>query len=377
MKMLFRVLMAVGVVAVVIGGLGVVKGLQIGRMIAHGEAFVPPAQTVTVAEVDSAQWETSLTSVGSLEAVQGVTVTAELPGKVTQIAFEPGTKVNAGQLLVQQDVSEEKARLRSAQSRAQLALKNLRRTRVLHKEEVVPDSDLDTNTAAYEQAAAEVDNIKAIIEKKTVRAPFSGRLGIRHVNLGEVLEVGHAIVSLQSLDPIYVNFQLPQQELNRLKTGLKVRLSLEPDNGTLLEGTVTALNPDVNENSRNIHVQATVDNRDERLRPGMYARVAVVLPAKRSVLTIPATAVLHAPYSDSVFVVESKEENGGKTSWALRQQFVQLGEKRGDFIAVNQGLESGQQVVSTGVFKLRNGMAVTIDNSLAPKFEISPRPDNA
>lgn len=377
MKMLFRVLIAVGVVAVVIGGLGVVKGLQIGRMIAHGENFVPPAQTVTVAEVDRLQWETSLTSVGSLEAVQGVTVRAELAGKVTQIAFEPGTKVNAGQLLVQQDISEEKARLRIAQSRAQLALKNLRRTRALHKENVVPDSDLDTNTAAYEQASAEVDNIKAIIEKKTVRAPFSGRLGIRQVNLGEVLEVGQAIVSLQSLDPIFVNFQLPQQEMSRLKTGLTVRLGLEPDNGTLIEGTVTALNPEVNQNSRNIRVQATVDNPDEHLKPGMYARVAVMLPAKRSVLTIPATAILYAPYSDSVFVVESKEGNGGKTSYMLRQQFVQLGERRGDFIAVNQGLQIGQQVVSTGVFKLRNGMQVTIDNSLAPEFELSPRPDNA
>ena len=377
MKMLFRILIAVGVVVVVIGGLGVVKGLQIGQMIAHGEAFVPPAQTVTVAEVDRLEWETSLTSVGSLEAVQGVTVTAELPGKVTRIAFEPGTTVSAGQLLVQQDISEEKARLRIAQSRAQLALKNLRRARVLHKEKVVPDSDLDTNTAAYEQAAAEVDNIKAIIEKKTVRAPFSGRLGIRHVNLGEVLEVGQVIVSLQSMDPIFVNFQLPQQELNRLKTGLTVRLSLEPDIGIALEGAITALNPEVNQNSRNIQVQATVNNRNEHLRPGMYARVAVILPAKRSVLTIPATAVLYAPYSDSVFVVESNEDKAGETSWLLRQQFVQLGEKRGDFIAVQQGLESGQQVVSTGVFKLRNGMPVTIDNSLAPEFQLSPRPDNA
>lgn len=377
MKMLFRILVAVGVVAVVIGGLGVVKGLQIGQMIAHGEAFVPPAQTVTVAEVDRLEWETSMTSVGSLEAVQGVTVTAELPGKVTRIDFEPGTKVNAGQLLVQQDISEERARLRVAQSRAQLTLKNLRRTRVLHKEKVVPDSDLDTTSAAYEQAAAEVDNIKAIIEKKTVRAPFSGRLGIRHVNLGEVLEVGQTIVSLQSLDPIFVNFQLPQQELNRLKTGLKVRLRLDADNTTELEGTITALNPEVNQNSRNIQVQATVENRDERLRPGMYARVAVVLPAKQAVLAIPATAVLHAPYSDSVFVVESKEDSNGKTAWMLRQQFVQLGEKRGDFVAVNQGLENGQQVVSTGVFKLRNGMPVTIDNTLSPKFEVSPRPDNA
>ena len=377
MKMPFRLLIAVGVVVMVLGGLGVVKGLQIGRMIAHGKAFVPPAQTVAVSAVDNMQWETSLTSVGSLEAVQGVSVTAELPGKVTQIAFEPGTRVKAGQLLVQQDVSEEKARLRVARSRSQLAFKNLQRTRQLHKEKVVPDADLDTNMAAYEQAAAEADNINAIIDKKTIRAPFSGRLGIRRVNLGEVLEVGQAIVSLQSLDPIFVNFQLPQQELNRLKTGLAVRLSLEPDSGMAVEGTVTALNPEVNRNSRNIHVQATVANRDERLRPGMYARVALVLPAKRSVLTIPATAVLHAPYSDSVFVVESKEENDGKTSWTLRQQFVQLGEKRGDFIAVNKGLDSGQQVVSTGVFKLRNGMPVIIDNSLAPKFELSPRPDNA
>jgi membrane fusion protein (multidrug efflux system) len=278
---------------------------------------------------------------------------------------------------LQQDVSEEKARLRAAQTRAQLARKNLDRARALRGQKVISDTDFDDRKAAYDQAAAEVDTVRAIIEKKTIRAPFSGRLGIRQVDVGEVLEPGQAIVSLQSMDPIFVNFQLPQQELDQLKPGLAVRVSTNAESRTAAEGTITAVNPEVDNVTRNVRVQATLDNPDEQLRPGMYVRVAVVLPAKRTVLTIPVTAVSHAPYSDSVFVVEPKTSQAGEQQSVLRQQFVKLGEKRGDYIDVRKGLEPGQTVVSTGVFKLRNGMAVVVDNTLAPDFELTPRPDNA
>jgi membrane fusion protein (multidrug efflux system) len=377
MKMLFRILIAVVGVLLVIGGLGAVKGLQIERMIAHSKAFAPPAQTVAATAVAPADWEVTLSAVGSLEAVQGVTVTAELAGKVNQIAFTPGSEVEGGQLLLQQDTSEEKAQLRAARSRARLALKNLERARLLRRQNVVSESNLDALAAEHEQAAAAVDNILATIEKKTIRAPFSGRLGLRLVNLGEVLEAGQAIVSLQSLSPIYVNFQLPQQELGNLRPGIPVRAGIDKENRAPAEGIVTALNPVVDQVSRNVKVQATLDNGDERMRPGMFAQVDVVLPERRSVLIIPVTAVLYAPYSDSVFIIESKTTDDGQSQQVLRQQFVRLGEQRGDYIEVRSGLEAGQMVVSTGVFKLRNGMAVAVDNSLAPDFNVTTKPDNA
>ncbi len=376
MKMSIRIFIATVGVLLVLVGLGAIKGLQISRMIAHGKAFIPPAQTVTAAEVESTEWEQTLTAVGSLEAVQGVMVTAELPGKVSHIAFDAGAWVAKGKLLVQQDVSEEKARLRAARSRVTLARKNLERARTLHLEKVIPDSDLDDRQAAYEQAAADADNIRAIIEKKTIRAPFTGRLGIRQINLGEVLESGQDIVSLQSMDPIYANFQLPQQELAKVKPGMPVRVRVDGAVDVDLEGIISAVNPEVDGATRNIVVQATLANADERLRPGMYATIAVVMPAKQSVLTIPATAVLFAPYSDSVFVVEPKPQDTNENQLVLRQQFVQLGRRQGDFIAVQNGLEAGQTVVSTGVFKLRNGMPVVVDNALAPTFELTPRPNN-
>lgn len=377
MKMPIRVMIAVAGVLVVVGALGAVKGLQIGRMIAHGEAFAPPPQTVTAATVDRTEWETTLTAVGSLEAVQGVMVASELSGKVTRIAFESGAMVSAGQLLLQQDISEESARLRAAESRTMLAHKDLKRAQTLFDQKVIPRADLDERQTRYDQAAAECDNIRAVIEKRTIRAPFSGRLGIRQVNLGEVLDSGQPIVSLQSLDPIFVNFRLPQQELERLKPGLLVRAGDDAPGAAFIEGTITAVNPKVDPATRSISVQATIDNSQERLRPGMYVGVSVVLPARKTVLTIPATAVAYAPYSNSVFVIESREEESGAGQRILRQQFVKLGEKRGDFVVVQQGLEPGQTVVSTGVFKLRNGQRVVVDNALAPAFDLAPDPENA
>jgi membrane fusion protein (multidrug efflux system) len=366
---------------VVVAAIGTVKGLQIGRMVAHGEAFAPPPQAVTIAPVNQTMWEFTLKAVGSLEAVQGVMVTAELSGKVDRIDLTPGNFVQAGQLLLQQDISVETAQLRAAKSDAVLARKNLARARELVDQQVIPRADFDERKSQFDRAAAQVDLIRATIAKKTIRAPFAGRLGIRQVNLGEVLDTGQSIVSLQSLDPIYVNFQLPQQEVGRLTKGLRVRVQIEALGELAMEGRVTAVNPEVDSRSRNITVQATLSNPDERLRPGMFATVAVVLPENREILTIPTTAVSYAPYSDSVFVVETAEADSGAASdqhqKVLRQQFVQLGEQRGDFVVVRKGLAAGQTVVSTGVFKLRNGQPVVVDNQLAPDFEAAPTPADA
>lgn len=377
MRLSLRVFIAIIGLLIVLGTLGTIKGLQIKSMVAYSENFVPPPQTVTVAEVTSTAWETSIRAVGSLKAVQGVMVSAELPGKVMRIAFEPGIRVKAGQLLVQQDISAETAELKSAESEAALARKNLKRSQDLVEQKVVPTANLDDNQARYEQAAARVDLIRAAIDKKTIKAPFSGKLGIRQVNLGEYLDSGQHIVSLQSLNPIFVNFQLPQREFARLSTGLKVRVIADALHDETIEGKITAVNPEVNRQTRNIEVQATISNPDERLRPGMYATVEVVLPAQDTVLTIPATSVRYAPYSDSVFLVEPGGEDKDPKQMVLRQQFVRLGDKRGDFVVVRDGLDEGQQVVTTGVFKLRNGQPVVIDNQLAPEFETAPRPADA
>jgi membrane fusion protein, multidrug efflux system len=362
---------------VLIGVLGGVKGLQISRMVAQGKTFVPPPETVTAFEVHPESWESLLTSVGSLEAVQGVMVTAELKGKVENIAFKPGAMARAGDLLVQQDISSETAQLRASEASAALAKLTLERTRKLLTEKTVSQSQYDNADAQYKQAEAQLDTFRSAISKKTIRAPFPGRLGIRLINQGQILNEGDAIVSLQSLDPIFVNFSLPQQQLSQVKPGLTVRMTTDVLPGREIEGKITAINPAVDAATRNIRVQATAANSQEQLRPGMFVNVAVVLPAKEKVLPIPATAVLYAPYSDSVFVVEEKKsEKNSPPGKSLRQQFVRLGEKRGDFIAVLSGLKEGETIVSTGVFKLRNGQAVVVDNTLAPEFKLMPKPSD-
>ena len=359
---------------VLIGVLGGVKSLQILRMTAHGKQFVPPPETVTTFEVHPESWESLLTSVGSLEAVQGVMVTAELKGKVENIAFKPGAMVRAGDLLVQQDISSETAQLRASEASAALAKLTLERTRKLLTEKTVSQSQYDNADAQYKQAEAQLDTFRSAISKKTIRAPFAGRLGIRLINLGQILNEGDAIVSLQSLDPIFVNFSLPQQQLSQVQPGLTVRVTTDVLPGRVIEGKITAINPAVDAATRNIRVQATAANLKEQLRPGMFVNVAVVLPAQEKVLPIPETAVLYAPYSDSVFVVEEKKsEKNSPPGKSLRQQFVRLGEKRGDFIAVLSGLKKGETIVSTGVFKLRNGQAVVVDNTLAPEFKLMPK----
>jgi membrane fusion protein (multidrug efflux system) len=370
-----RLILAFAAVAVLAAILGGIKGLQIDRMIAHGRQMVPPPEAVTTAVASLQSWESLLTAVGSLAAVQGVTVTAELTGKVVQIAFTPGTMVKAGDLLVKQDTSSEEAQLRSAEAAAALAKLNVERLGKLLAERTIAQSQFDNAEASYKQAIAQADNIRASIAKKTIRAPFSGRLGIRLVNLGQVLNEGEAIVSLQSLDPIYVNFSLPQQELPKLRTGLDVRVTTDALPGELIQGNITAINPQVDAATRNIRIQATVANSQEHLRPGMYVNVVVVLPEREKVLAIPATAVLYAPYSDSVFIVEDQPDpaSGGMVK-VVRQQFAQLGEKHGDFVAVRSGLKAGDVVVSTGVFKLRNGQTVSVDNSLSPDFKLNPKP---
>ncbi|MGB7918995.1 MAG: efflux RND transporter periplasmic adaptor subunit [Desulfobacterales bacterium] len=376
--MIKRIIITIVGLMVVVGILGGIKGLQIKRMIAQGKQFSPPPEPVTTAVAREETWESLLTAVGSLEAVQGVIVTAELSGKVERIGFEPGTKVKTGDLLVQQDISAENAQLRAAEANLALAKIDLDRKSKLLAQKTISRSEYDNAEAQYKQAAAQADNIRAAIKKKTIRAPFDGRLGIRLINIGQVLKEGDAIVSLQSIDPIFVNFSLPQQQLAQVNAGLVVQVTADALPGQVVAGKITAINPQVDAATRNIQMQATVANPEERLRPGMFVNVAVVLPARKDVLAIPATAVLYAPYSDSVFVVEEKkEEKNGQPGRVVRQKFVRLGEKKGDYVAIVSGLEEGDTVVSTGVFKLRNGQSVVVDNAVTPEFKLNPKPEES
>jgi membrane fusion protein (multidrug efflux system) len=361
-------------VVLVVGLLAGAKALQIGAMINHGKQMKMPPEVVTAVMAQRQSWESLITAVGSLEAVQGVTIAAEMPGKVTAIAFEPGTRIETGDLLIQQDVSAENAQLRAAEASVALAKINFERSKKMLATKVVAASNYDNAEAQFKQALAQADGIRATIAKKTIRAPFDGRLGIRMVNIGQILKEGEAIVSLQALDPIFVNFLVPQHQLSLIHPELAVRLTsdgLPP--GQVVTGRITAINPEVDAATRNIRVQATVANPDEILRPGMFADVAIVLPEKKPVLIIPATAILYAPYSDSVFLIEDNKE-GEPPGKVVHQQFIRLGEKRGDFVTVLSGLKATDQVVSTGVFKLRNGQSVVVDNRLVPEFKLAPEP---
>jgi membrane fusion protein (multidrug efflux system) len=368
-----RLILTLAGLAVVIAVLVAVKAMQIGAMIDQGKNFVPPPETVTSTVVNADSWETTLSAVGSLSAVQGVTLAAELPGKVAEIAFEPGMPVKKGDVLLRQDTSSEEAQLPGALAQVNLSRTNLERADQLLAKGLIAKVDRDNAVANAELAQAQAENIRATIAKKTIRAPFTGHLGIRQVNLGQILREGDPVVTLQSLDPIYVDFALPQQQLPLVRPGLMVRVTADALPGKILQGRITAMDPLVDSATRTIKVQATVANRGDQLRPGMFVNVAVALPGRQKVLAVPATAVLYAPYGDSVFIIEDARDGKGKV---LRQQFVRLGPKRGDYVSLTSGIKAGDTVVSTGVFKLRNGQSVVIDNKLSPDFQQAPAPEN-
>ena len=368
----------IGCGVLIVGPLMLIKISQFKAMGAAGAATVIPATIVTAAPVSEESWANSLVATGSLAPVQGVTVGAELPGKIVKIGFEPGAAVRAGDLLVQLDISTEEAQLRAAEATAALGMANLARAKELNVTKTNSMADLDAADAQAKQAAAQADSIRAIIAKKTIRAPFAGRLGLRLVNLGQVLKDGEPITTLQTLDPIYVNFSLPQQRLSQLAPGNTVRVMSDAAPSQTFEGKITAINPEIDATTRSVRVQATISNREEKLRAGMFVNAEVVLPTETKVLVIPATAVLYAPYGDSVFVVdEKKDAKSGKVERVLRQQFVRLGATRGDFVVVVDGLKAGESVVTSGVFKLRAGTPVVIDNTLAPKAQLAPKPSNS
>jgi membrane fusion protein, multidrug efflux system len=367
--------------AVVIAGLVLlvavlagIKAGQIGKMVKAGKSFAPPPESVTSAKVEARDWETTRAAIGSLVAFQGVTLGAELAGTVRAISFDSGASVKKGQVLVKLDTSTEEAQLASAKADASLAKLSLERAKNLRKGGANTQADLDAAEAREKQAEANAAGLEATIAKKTIRAPFDGRVAIRQVELGQVLSTGTAIASLQSVSPIHADFWLPQQALATLQQGQRVRIHTDIFPGAQWEGEVTTVNPEVDVATRNVRVRATFSNADGRLRPGMFANVDVLSSDRRPVLLIPATAAIFAPYGDSVYVVEEKKDSSGKPAPVAHQKFVRLGERRGDFVAVESGLAAGDTVVSSGAFKLRNGAALLVNDALAPRAELAPKP---
>ncbi|HEY2143257.1 MAG TPA: efflux RND transporter periplasmic adaptor subunit [Candidatus Udaeobacter sp.] len=350
-----------------------IKILQIGKMMST--PMVMPPTTVSSAVVKEEDWAPTLSAIGSVSAVQGAVVSTELGGVVAEIDFQNGGVAKKGDVLMRLDSSAEEAQLRTAQADLELAKSNLERERDLAVRKVVSKQELDSAQSTFGQKQGAVDNMRAFITKKQVRAPFDGMLGIRQVNVGQMINSGQQVVQLTALDRVYVDFALPQQNLPQLAAGYEARVQADALPGREFKGEVTAINSMVDNVTRNISLQATLDNPDHVLRPGMFVKVDVILPEKSKTLVIPGSAVSYAPYGNSVFVIDkTKDPKTGKESQSLRQAFVRIGEARGDFVAVTEGLKAGDVVVSTGVFKLRNGMPVVINNDLAPKPQLNPRP---
>jgi membrane fusion protein (multidrug efflux system) len=363
-----------GLVVVVVLLVGVKAG-QIVTMVRAGESMQMPPESVSAAKVEKVEWLQSRPGIATLVADRGVTLGAELPGTVREISFEAGAGVKKGQVLVRQDISAEVAQLDSARAEAALAEINLERTRTLRRNESGAQADLDTAEARAKQARAAVAALEATIAKKTIRAPFDGRIAIREVELGQVVSPGTPIASLQSVSPIHADFWLPQQALADVNRGQRARLGVDAFPGAHWEGQLTIVNPEVDPSTRNVRVRATFPNGDGRLRPGMFGSVELFAKEAKSQLVIPATAVIFAPYGDSVFAIEQKkDEKTGQTATTARQKFVRLGDRRGDFVAVLSGLDAGETVVSRGAFKLRNGMTVAVSEQRAPEAELAPTP---
>ena len=372
-----RMILMLVFMTILVVGLGFVKVRQFQAMADGFAAMKPPPEAVTTIVAQRAEWPAMLSAIGTVAAVQGVTVSADLPGIVDRIAFDSGRNVGDGQVLVQLDTRQEQAQLAAAEAQLELARLNDERMSGLVKQDAVSRAEYDAAAAAHTQARARVGEIRATIERKTIRAPFAGVLGIRQVNLGQYLTGGDPVVPLQSLSPIHVNFGVPQQNAVQMRSGRQVRITGDGAGGLDLTGRVNAVDSVVDPATRNVQVQATLANQAGTLRPGMFVQVHVTLGAPQSVITLPASAISYAPYGDSVFIVAEMKSPQGVTYRGVRQQVVKLGGSRGDQVAVLSGIAPGDEVVTSGVFKLRNGVAVQVNNKVQPANSRAPRPEDS
>jgi membrane fusion protein (multidrug efflux system) len=376
------------VLIAIVSALAGTKAAQISTLIGVGKKMAqagPPPESVATYPSQTQTWEGTLSAVGTITAAKGVALSNDAAGLVSRILFESGAVVRQGQVLVELDTSVERAQLASARARRELAHVTLGRSQALLASGSIAKAQVDSDEAQLESATRDADALEAQVSRKTVRAPFSGRLGIRLVNLGQYLNSGTPVTSLESTDTVFVDFTLPQQRLAEVKLGMAVRVTIEgAEGGAPHEGAVSAVDPSIDATTRTIRVRATVPNKNDTLRPGMFANVSLVLADRGNVIAVPATAVIHASYGDSVFVIEDKKDEAGQPVLTpdgspvkiARQQFVRLGEGRGDFVAISDGLRTGQEVVMEGAFKLRNGVSVVVNNSVRPKPEVDPHPEN-
>jgi membrane fusion protein (multidrug efflux system) len=375
--MLKRMIVMLIVMALFVGALGFVKIKQIETAIAQSAAFQPPPEAVTTIVARQEQWPATLSAIGTVTAVQGVTVSADLPGTVDRIAFDSGQAVQQGDVLAVLDTRQEQAQLAAAEAQRDLATLNFDRMEGLLKEQVISRAEFDRATAEHRQMDARVGEIRAAIARKTIRAPFSGILGIRQVNLGQYLSGGDGLVTLQALNPIRVNFGVPQQSVGQVRVGRTVRITAGDPGGVAFNGHVTAIDSLVDEATRNIQVQVTLANAGNALRPGMFVQAEVVLGAASAIVALPASSVSYASFGDSVFIVTDMKAENGQAYRGVRQQFVKLGGTRGDQVAITTGVNPGDEVVTSGVFKLRNGAAVQINNKVRPANDPAPKPENS
>ena len=369
-----RLFITLGLFLALVGALGLLKYRQI--KIAMSMPWTQPPEAVTTVVAKEESWVASQAAIGTVVAVHGVTLSADLPGKVQQITFDSGRWVKEGEVLVRLDTSQEQAQLAASEAQYDLAKVNLERAKELNQKEVISKAEFDSWEAQAKTAEATAESYRAAISRKTIRAPFSGILGIRQVSLGQYLAGGDPIVPLQSLDPIYVNFGVPQQAMTSLKVGDEVRVSVEGDSLTV-DGKITAINSLIDADTRNVEVQASFKNPNKVLRPGMFVAVQVMGEHASNVIALPISAINYAPYGDSVFIVEDVTGQDGKTYKGVRQQFVKLGGGRGDQVAVLSGVKVGEEIVSSGVFKLRPGAAVEVNNSVQPSNDPAPKPEDS
>ena len=375
--MIKRMLLMLVVMTMIIGGLGFVKFQQIQTAIAQGASFQPPPEAVTTIVAQQIQWPQTLSAIGSVAAVQGVIVSADLSGTVERVAFESGRAVRQGEVLVELDTRQERAQLEAADAQRDLARTNFDRMQGLLKDHVISRAEFDRAVADDKGTAARSGEIRAAIQRKRITAPFAGMLGIRQVNVGQYLSSGDPIVELQSLNPIYVNFDVPQQAIAEMRVGRDVRITSSGEaSGAEFHGRITAVDSIVNAETRNIQVQATLANPAGQLRPGMFVQTEVVLGNGQPLIALPATAVSYAPFGDSVFVVTDLKGKNGESYRGVRQQFVKLEGSRGDQIGIASGVKAGEEVVTSGVFKLRNGAAVLVNNKVQPANNPAPQPED-
>jgi membrane fusion protein (multidrug efflux system) len=378
-RVLGSIFLIVGALALV-AALGFVKFSQISLLMSAGAAMKkagPPPEAVSTRKAEQASWERTLQAVGSVVSAKGVAVANDAPGVVSAIRFDSGQTVKQGQILVELDARVERAQLASLRARRELAQTSLGRSQALVASGVVAQAQLDTDAASFKGLGADQAALAAQIERKIIRAPFSGKLGLRQVNLGQYLAPGTTVAVLESADADYVDFTLPQDTLPLLHNGMTVRAAQGGVDSTPIEGTISAIDPTVDAATRNVTVRGRFPAGDLALRPGMFLRVTVVLPEQEQVVAVPQTAVVHASYGDSVFVVQEKPGDDGKPRRVAQQKFVKTGATRGDFVAIQKGLSAGEEVVTAGAFKLRNGLPLLIDDAHAgEKPELLPHPPN-